>query len=63
MIFFSCGKDSLSDTQTKLVDVTPTISETSESDNWSTDDWISDLDCLQTIWTLTINTIEVKPFD
>ena len=32
MIFFSCGKDSLSDTQTKLVDVTPTISETSESD-------------------------------
>ena len=31
MIFFSCGKDSLSDTQTKLVDVTPTISETSES--------------------------------
>ena len=32
MIFFSCGKDSLSDTQTKLVDVTPTMSETSESD-------------------------------
>ena len=32
MIFFSCGKDSLSDTETKLVDVTPTISETSESD-------------------------------
>ena len=32
MIFFSCGKDSLSDTQTKLVDVTTSISETSESD-------------------------------
>ena len=32
MIFFSCGKDSLSDTQTKLVDLTPTMSETSESD-------------------------------
>ena len=33
MIFFSCGKDSLSDTQTKLVDVTPPVSQTSESDN------------------------------
>ena len=31
MIFFSCGKDSLSDTQTKLVDVTPTISDTTDS--------------------------------
>tara|TARA_B100000963_G_scaffold297131_1_gene268519 strand:- start:68045 stop:69253 length:1209 start_codon:yes stop_codon:yes gene_type:complete len=41
MIFFSCGKDSLSDTQTKLVDVTPSVSQTSESDNTdatSTDD-------------------------
>tara|TARA_B100001989_G_scaffold252455_1_gene234547 strand:+ start:1176 stop:2384 length:1209 start_codon:yes stop_codon:yes gene_type:complete len=41
MIFFSCGKDSLSDTQTKLVDVTPPVSQTSESDNTdatSTDD-------------------------
>ena len=35
MIFFSCGKDSLSDTQTKLVDVTPTISETSEDSSSS----------------------------
>ena len=41
MIFFSCGKDSLSDTQTKLVDVTPPVTQTSESDNTdatSTDD-------------------------
>ena len=36
MIFFSCGKDSLSDTQTKLVDVTPNISETSESNTTDT---------------------------